>query len=210
MFLNLQLFVTVVLVFFVQCWANSNVKITVYYEPLGEDSVKFITNQLYPAYKQIGDHLNVDLIPKVNKTAFGRKLGKSQYTYPYETKESYLAAIHACVLNMYSPEQRTEFVSCSANTNEPSSNDNLKKCAKQADLNWEDITKCTKSAQPDKLLNSYYRQSVMENISKYPTILINDEYDRMLEQKALFNFKAVMCQLMDDLPEGCRVEERDL
>ncbi|XP_072380239.1 GILT-like protein 1 [Diabrotica undecimpunctata] len=208
MFLNLQ-FLAVVLVFFVESWAD-NIKITIYYEPLGEDSVKFITNQLYPAYKQIGGHLNVDLIPKVNKTAFGGKLRKSQYSYPYETKESYLGAIHACVLNMYSPEQRTQFVSCSMNTNEPSSEDNLKKCAKQADLSWEDITKCSKSAQPDKLLNSYYRQGVMENISKYPTILINGEYDRMLELKALFNFKAVMCQLMNDLPEGCRVEEQDL
>lgn len=40
-----------------------NVHVTVYYETLCPDSQRFITQQLYPAWKDLKDHLVLEFVP---------------------------------------------------------------------------------------------------------------------------------------------------
>lgn len=42
---------------------KDQLKITLFYETLCPDCQYFVTQQLYPAYKKIGDSLKIDLVP---------------------------------------------------------------------------------------------------------------------------------------------------
>ncbi|EEB20533.1 hypothetical protein Phum_PHUM620270, partial [Pediculus humanus corporis] len=43
--------------------ANAVVNVTVFYESLCPDSIRFIKKQLHPTYSELKDYMNVELVP---------------------------------------------------------------------------------------------------------------------------------------------------
>ncbi|XP_018560781.1 uncharacterized protein LOC108903177 [Anoplophora glabripennis] len=195
--------VSVLLILLQKC--VQTVKVSVFYEALCPDSIEFIDKQLFPTYKYIGNDIKVDLVPfgnaKVTNTS-----GQLKFVCQHGPSECYGNKIHSCAIRLYSIEESTEFVYCSMESVDPSSNENLEKCANSSDISWASLQTCFQSGQADILLekNGIRTKNVEPAIKFIPTVIFNDRYNETLQNEALEDFMAVVCQFLEYKPAPCR------
>merc|ERR1712154_330733 len=92
--------------------ADPTVKLSVHYESLCGDSIRFVTKQLYPAWKHFGeDILKVDLNPfgKANFTA--SQTGSWDFTCQHGPDECRGNKVQACILDKVSDQPSTSLSS---------------------------------------------------------------------------------------------------
>ncbi|CAH0553473.1 unnamed protein product [Brassicogethes aeneus] len=191
--------------FFVFAIYGKNIKVSLYYECLCPDSVKFVVNQLYPTYKDLGNRLDVELV------AYGfAKTEESNNTYMFTCqhgpKECYGNKIHSCVASQYSIPEAIQYLYCAMSSGRGWDDVYLKKCATVGNLKWTEIQSCITSGRGDLLLaaNGNKTLSVTPPINFIPTIIFNDEFNQTYQSESLIDFKKMVCELLDYEDPGCK------
>ncbi|XP_056639382.1 GILT-like protein 1 isoform X2 [Diorhabda sublineata] len=176
--------------------------VSLFYKPFSSDSIEFITKQLFPTYKILGNLLKLELVP------YPKILGnvKMNETNPIEY---YATIIHACAIHMYSTEESTEFINCAMTTKDSSFKEDIIECSDGSGLNWNDIERCYKTGQYQKLLKQliYRIEHVDRKIESFPTILLSNKFNETIQVEAKSNFKNSICEFVLNEPEYCNRDE---
>ncbi|XP_063992782.1 GILT-like protein 1 [Diachasmimorpha longicaudata] len=171
------------------------IKVDVYYETLCGDSIRFIKNQLIPAYNNLHQYLDINFVP------YGKakyiEVQPQQWTLDcqhgpveYEGNKA-----HACVLDQIDrlaiPKAnkqflKVKFVDCALGSKNPAAA--ARQCA--ANLGLNSIDNCCTSSYGDDLLAhcGYITECLEPPLSFVPTIVINDVYSDANQEMALVNF----------------------
>ncbi|XP_074038747.1 gamma-interferon-inducible lysosomal thiol reductase-like protein [Leptinotarsa decemlineata] len=191
-----------VLAFSVLCISQnyaSTVTISVYYESLCPDSVKFFKEQLGITHDSFEGKVEVDLIPFGNAN-FTKEDGNYTFTCQHGELECHGNKVHSCALKLGTGSNGTQFVMCAMNSSDASDDKNLKKCASEHNIEWESIQECVNSEEGDEWLAEYGNRtySVKPKISFIPTIIFNNIYKEPLQNIALKNLHDITEYLLDD------------
>ncbi|RZB58813.1 gamma-interferon-inducible lysosomal thiol reductase-like, partial [Asbolus verrucosus] len=182
---------------------SSSLNVSLYYEVLCPDSIRFVTEQLYPGYQKIGDYLNLEYIPFgfAEATNDGEKWN---FTCQHGPEECYGNKVQSCAIELNSGNAVTEFVNC-ALADDASSDVFLEWCANYVGISWSDIKTCVDSGLGDELLvkNGDRTEAVTPAISYIPTIIFNGVYDDTLQYQGEHYFLSTACQLLSPKPDNC-------
>ncbi|GLV31948.1 Gamma-interferon-inducible lysosomal thiol reductase 1 [Carabus blaptoides fortunei] len=183
---------------------QDELKVSVYYESLCPDSVRFIKEQLTPTYKSLKSIFTADLIP-YGKAIQNQENGKWVFQCQHGARECYGNKMQACALQQdVGDEKKIAFVDCVMRQNDPSQPASGGKCASNVGLAWESIRACTNSAAGDDILAAMgdRTHAVEPQISFVPTVIFNSTYDDDLQWKAIKNLRQVICNLQGN-PDIC-------
>jgi len=199
-----------------------NVDVTVYYDPLCPYCQDFITNDLDDAVKEVGDIMNLTLIPDPrlddsNRDKSGNVVNRKCPT-DIGAGNCEAGLLADCAMSIYpKASDYVPFISCMEKviTQSDTVDDIDKKaeaCAKSTSLNYNLIKTCATSPQGMLLLNDTYNKAAAE-ISKvdtksnplafgYPYILINGD---VLSANSRQNLVAMICMASNskNRPKAC-------
>jgi len=193
------------------------VNVTVYYESLCPDSIKFITKQLYPALQgNLSELVELNLLPYGRAT---QKFDVNQYEFTcrHGPQECVGNRIQACALHLTPKKDdlgynrvATGFIYClmdkvvrdGNNTQWPT-----RDCATESNVtNLHEIENCANHPHGSNYLSEYGRltQALTPPLKSVPTIVFNNQYkedDNVLSQT---NFIGALCQyIKGEKPDEC-------
>ncbi|GFG33505.1 hypothetical protein Cfor_04976, partial [Coptotermes formosanus] len=116
------------------------VHVTVYYETLCPDSRRFVTFQLYPAWKDLKDHLILEFVP------FGKSSGDGfgGFICQHGERECRGNLMQSCALSLLGPSgPQMEFVYCVMSSTDGSKEG--KRCSDKVGISWAAVDSCMKS-----------------------------------------------------------------
>ncbi|KAJ8918983.1 hypothetical protein NQ315_016887 [Exocentrus adspersus] len=191
-------------IFFASAASAQNLKISVYYETLCPDSIRFLVNEFYPTYQDHAEHMEVDLVPygKANAT---NSSGSWVFQCQHGPAECYGNKVHSCAVDLYPVNQSTEFVVCAMSSTNASSDVNLEQCAVTANISWTTLQECISSGQGDELLAANGRRTdelIPDLINFVPTIVFQDVFNNDLHTVALNNFGSIYVYLLEQVHCG--------
>nr|ATU82950.1 secreted Thiol reductase-like protein [Pristhesancus plagipennis] len=185
--------------------------VTVYYESLCPDSIKFITMQLFPAWEtELKSYMNLTLVPfgKANYTQTG-----DNYTLNchHGVKECVGNKVQACALKkIMDMDMKVKFINCVMTETRDSKPEEYptKKCANDLKLAADLITQiesCATSAEGDgffvemgEMTNKYQNP-----LTSVPTVSINNDHNTD-NKAATSNFQKTLCShITDPKPAIC-------
>ncbi|XP_074038786.1 gamma-interferon-inducible lysosomal thiol reductase-like protein [Leptinotarsa decemlineata] len=186
-------FLLVLSALFVSANGANPTTVSVYYETLCPACVYFFKNQLGPAYYQIGDKIKVDLLPYGN-SRIDVVDGKVTIICQHGESECYGNRVQACALDIGVGNSGIEFVLCAMNSSNPVSEINLKQCAIDHKIDWDQIEDCSNSGKADNLLIEYAKRtnSVSPPILGTPTIALDNHYVEFLTEVARTNLQGTV------------------
>ncbi|CAG9830580.1 unnamed protein product [Diabrotica balteata] len=185
--------------------ANSNgLKITVYYEALCPDSVRFIGRQLYPKWDQIKDYVDeLEFVPfgkaiYVHHDADIVKQAPERYAFDCQhgRRECQGNKYQACALSQKKGKDvEVPLVYCIMKSRDPSSFDNVEECARRFGLDIPKLKSCSDTIEGDRLSAIHGDRTFQldPNISFVPTIVFDDQFKQVDQSQALRDFVAVVC-----------------
>lgn len=187
------------------------VPITLYYEALCPDSIKFFTEQLTPTYRDLNRDVNLDLqlIPFGKSQIHQQPDNRVTMECRHGPNECYGQKIQACAIeNLKGNQQRLiEFVDCLMMS---SKDKNLpyptKKCANQFSVDVNILEQCANGTEVDKLLleNERLTNMLKPALSSVPTIVFKNQFMKDDNDKAQNNFKGILCKYIDSpKPKAC-------
>ncbi|XP_057656874.1 GILT-like protein 1 [Diorhabda carinulata] len=177
--------------------------VSIYYESLCPDSVRFFKDQFYPAYSTVlKGKIIVDLVPFGKATA-KNETGKWVFDCQHGKSECYGNKIHGCAIDVATKDTSTEFIVCAMKSGDASDNNNLKQCAADNNITWSNIEQCMGSNRGDEILasNGERTRSVQPKITFIPTIIFNYQMREQLQKLALKDFHGTVEFLLED--EDC-------
>ncbi|KAF5308634.1 hypothetical protein FQR65_LT06095 [Abscondita terminalis] len=181
-------------------------KVSIYYESLCPDSIRFLTNQLYPAYYKINSSLALDFVPygKASHTCDG---DRCQFSCQHGPNECSGNKYQACGLKEHqSQDQQIEFVNCVMGASNPSAESTIANCAPKLGVPIETILECASSSKGDQILARLGDQThaVDPKIYFIPTIVFNDSYDFDQHWGSISDFLGTACKALDNNNPGCK------
>lgn len=195
------------------------VPLTVYYESLCTDSVRFIVEQLYPVKQSpLGRYIDVTLIP-YGKASYKTEGSDVIFQCQHGPNECYGNKVHACAIqhiqvNSYQNTKTKEsltldYITCLMRT-WMTFKDNVypgKKCSIENQLpNWNVIEECANNTEGSKLLQGYGERTEQLNpkLSVVPTITFHHQTDDDLNDLALKDLRTAACRAMrEPKPHEC-------
>lgn len=186
--------------------AADPVPVTVYYESLCPDSIKFYINQLYPTMENANLSMNVELqlVPYGKSTQEKLENGTWTFQCHHGERECYGNKVQACALQlMPSKNERLKYLNCLLKT----MLDNrgavypTHECAEQISIaEKNDIIDCANSTKGDELLAAMGNktQMFMAKLTNVPTVVFNNKFDANDQKQAQTNFKGVLCKYISD------------
>merc|ERR1711981_777030 len=184
---------------------NTQVKITVYYEAMCGDSKRFVTHQLYPTFRTLGQYMDVVLKPfgKANFTANGDGW---DFTCQHGDAECVGNLMQACILNQVSdPEEYVPLISCIMAADYPPTA--AQQCIPDLGIsttNYDTVKKCAKSVEGQNLLHDIGVETHALDPALYfvPWILFHDEFIEADWAEAQRDLKGLLCsKYMPQNPE---------
>ncbi|XP_015916968.1 gamma-interferon-inducible lysosomal thiol reductase [Parasteatoda tepidariorum] len=181
------------------------VQLDIYYETNCPDSMRFVTQQLYPLYQEMKNSLKIRLIPFGKGTAYFNEVSK-QYDFNchHGPAECLGNTVQSCVISLYpQPEDHMNLVNCMEAYPRPSSSGS--KCAKRLGLDWNKISKCADGEEGNRLLYENYKitNALSPRLNFVPWIVINRVYTRDQQRRGLRNLKEVVCENMKNNHPKC-------
>ncbi|KAL9697879.1 hypothetical protein quinque_001320 [Culex quinquefasciatus] len=179
--------------------AANRVKVTLYYEHLCPDSIRWVSAQLVPNYNALRDFMEIEFIP------FGKAKsinGGESFQCQHGPKECQGNMLQACVLH-YLPEQQdrqVSYVACQMNFNADPAG---WQCAEQSEANLQSVRNCDEGVLRTQLLLEAERRTQQIPLTFVPTIVFNGKFDQTLQDRALKDFRGVMCELTNKRVTGC-------
>lgn len=182
------------------------IKITLFYESYCPFSIKFMLQQLYPVTMKYSKLLVLDLIPFGHCKVQQRKNGMYDFKCQHGEKECYGNRVHACVIQQGVDKGNAKVVmalTCLMNYNYQDME--VKRCLEKSNLSWDRHKLCM--LRDATTLEVAYGKRTHENVPevKYvPFVIFNDTYNHHLEEIAVNNLEAAVCELFGpNKPDTC-------
>lgn len=171
--------------------ATKPVNLTLAYESLCPGCRHFIKTQLWPVYQQLKEYLTVDLLPYGNAHEFyNAKTGKWVYDCQHGPEECKGNLVETCAIftNRRDETKYLPFIHCLEQGNPVKDG---QKCANATGLNWDKITECINGPE-----GNVYQHTIASETPKHqyvPWVVFNGVHNEQIEDKALMNFKQLVC-----------------
>uniref|UniRef100_A0A646QGE0 Gamma-interferon-inducible lysosomal thiol reductase n=1 Tax=Hemiscolopendra marginata TaxID=943146 RepID=A0A646QGE0_9MYRI len=173
---------------------DKKVTISVYYETLCPDSIRFVRDQLWPTFNQLKSIIKIDLIP-YGKASYHRDGDTWGFTCQHGPSECKGNKLQACAIKLYKDIELTmPFVYCvMTNPNPPDSGES---CSKQNGLVWSRLSKCLGGTEGNNYLHEMgVRTEILDpRLVFVPWININGNHTDKIQEDALKNLKREVCQ----------------
>ncbi|CAG7724241.1 unnamed protein product, partial [Allacma fusca] len=172
-----------------ECSGNSaNITVSVFYETLCPDSIRFITTQLFPTFLSFGGvgnpYFDIDFVPYGKATTIEGPNGTFTFQCQHGDAECQGNRVHACALKYYPETSAEAFVNCSMSSRNPPEAGPA--CAQTLRLDFAPIETCIENDGSALLAaNGNRTHSLNPPLYFVPWILYNgvfSEYDLELSQ----------------------------
>ncbi|XP_055698816.1 GILT-like protein 1 [Phlebotomus papatasi] len=187
---------------------EGKVLVSVYYESLCPDSIRFISNQLYPNVQDPGlrDFIDVEFIP-FGKSSSHPNGNTVEFTCQHGPAECEGNRLQSCVLHQIpnQPAEQLNFVACQMNFQaEPTG----EVCATSSDVDWQSVQQCYQSSLGTQLqLDAEVRTNGVLPLTNFvPTIVYNNVFDKTLHERSLKDFRKVVCEQLKYEPLACHIK----
>lgn len=186
--------------------ADDKISVSVYYESLCPDSIKFFTTQLYPTYTSpLKRYFNLKLIP------FGKSTqrGPNDFDCHHGPKECYGNKVQGCILRYVDVEaDQMKFINCLMglalnNKNGPYP---LDQCGRSNNFNTNPIVQCANSTEGNEVLskNGDLTSQLNPQLTSVPTVVFNDNFSKKDQDQAFSDFQTVLCSyIKGEHPHEC-------
>jgi len=176
--------------------------VAIYYESLCGDSIRFITNQLNPAYADLKDYIEILFVP------FGKswRISGDRYACQHGQDECDGNKIQSCTLNALNgnPDASMRYVACQMAYGADLTGQN---CAARAGVNFGVVSQCFNGVL-GKQLQMGAEKATHEIAYPYPsfvpTIVYNRRFEQSLQNRSLNDFTGVVCELIRNQAPVCR------
>ncbi|XP_065211094.1 GILT-like protein 1 [Planococcus citri] len=175
------------------------VNVSIFYESLCPDSVKFITAKFYPIYGYLRPHVNLHLVP------FGKAevISEKEYRCQHGPRECLRNRLQACVLlGLTDQDEQIKFVDCAMKS--PALAD-YEQCAGFFGIDWTSVQKCATGTLGYQLMLAAQAETraKTDGPSFVPTIVYNDVFDKEDSDDSFSNPLEVLCRKLTVKPAVC-------
>ncbi|KAI1290096.1 Gamma-interferon-inducible lysosomal thiol reductase [Halotydeus destructor] len=187
--------------------ARDRVKVSVYYETLCPDSIAFIKNQLTPTYNDIGEIMDIELVPYGKAAYEERDDGSVIFRCQHGSRECYGNTVQACAIKQLnnSIELILPFVHCMETQRFPDRAG--QKCAEERNLTWSDLSSCASGNEGQRahLEMGKKTESLSPKMYFVPWINVNDVHSNANQDGALDDLLKVVCEAYEgeNFPSKC-------
>ncbi|XP_039286892.1 GILT-like protein 1 [Nilaparvata lugens] len=190
------------------------VPITVYYESLCPDSMKFFVDQLYPTWTSLSQYMDLTLVPygRANYSMAEDGSGKYMFECRHGEHECEGDRIHICAINKMPMQDYMKLIKCTMSMSMTANNSSAypgKQCAASVGItDYSPIEKCvTDMAESDKLFVAMGNKTMelKPKLESVPAITFKDEYKPSEQAKYRSDLKMAVCSMiMGEKPEACK------
>jgi len=132
---------------------QAKLKVSVFYETLCPDSIRFITTKLYPAYQEsFKEYLDLEFVPYGKADIIGNPDGTFSFDCQHGDEECYGNKVHACAIAQLEEEVADAFVNCSMSSVNPRPPRAGQLCSDLLNVSYAPIEACAESATGTLLL----------------------------------------------------------
>lgn len=192
-------------VFSTQGSSGRKIHLDVYYETNCPDSMRFITNQLYPAYRDLKDIVSIHLIPFGKaRVSFDENSKKYDIQCHHGPRECYGNTVQGCAISLYpDTETHLNFINCMESYPRPS--ESGPKCARRLSLDWKSISKCSDGDTGKQILlkNGDLTKELQPRVTFVPWINIDKVHSDSIQRRALRDLKSVLCDAVEGRHPKC-------
>jgi interferon gamma-inducible protein 30 len=186
--------------------ADDRVKVSTYYETLCPDSMAFVVNQLYPTWTEIGQIMDVDLIPYGKAAYTNHSDGTVTFRCQHGARECAGNMIQACAVNLLQDTAKVlPLVYCMESQRAPDRAG--QQCAERLNITWSPIQECASGTQGQQFLAAMGDRThgLNPRLTFVPWININDVHTDNYQDNALYNLKKIVCETYtgNDSPPAC-------
>lgn len=189
--------------------ADEKIPVSVYYESLCPDSIKFFTTQLYPTYTSpLKRYFQLKLVPYGKSTQ--RRSGPGwEFNCHHGPKECYGNKVQGCILRHVPQESdQLKYINCLMslalqNKNGPYPID---QCASSNNFDPGHIIQCANNTDGDDVLsqNGDLTNALNPPLTSVPTVIFNDNFSKKDQEQASSDFKSVLCSyIKGEHPHEC-------
>jgi len=195
--------VLIVLIFAAVTSVNAQkLHVAVYYESLCGDSIRFITNQLNPAYESLKDYIEIFFVP------FGKswRIGGERFACQHGQDECDGNMIQSCTLNALNGNRDASmaYVACQMASGAERTG---QECAARVGVDYGQVAQCFNDGLGTRLQLGA-EKATHEIAFPYPkfvpTIVYNKRFDQYLQNRSLNDFTGVVCELIRNQAPVCR------
>ncbi|XP_026761117.2 GILT-like protein 1 [Galleria mellonella] len=178
---------------------NGRIKITTLTTAGCPDTVRFINEQLAPAYEAYGELLDIEFVP------WGRTVRYDNGTFycQFSQVNCWANRLQRCVLNLLKDNQDAQmrYMTCEFGTVQPAFHNNSYLCAVNEGLSLVDVDYCLNNRELDNLddIAEEASQEPMEVINFVPAIVINDIVDYDIHSETLKRLESMVCFALADI-----------
>ncbi|KAJ9582816.1 hypothetical protein L9F63_022835, partial [Diploptera punctata] len=172
------------------------VRLSVYYESLCPDSIRFIKYQLHPTYLLLGNYMHVDFVPYGKASQSRKPNGGYSFQCQHGPNECKGNMQQACALSLlpHNATTQVQFVSCVMSSQSPPNAG--RQCANILGIDYNAIASCANSTEGQNLLAALGNRthSVSPKITFIPTIVFNGVYTQTDQDDSMDNLLRVVCR----------------
>ncbi|XP_037775237.1 uncharacterized protein LOC119572288 [Penaeus monodon] len=178
----------------------NRVKVSVYFESLCSDSIKFFKNQLYPVWQDLQDIMDLEFIPFGKARATPTETGDYEFQCQHGPDECYGNRVMSCAQNSLPIGTQVEFFQCMMTKRYPAFFG--KQCSEEVGIAWAPLQECAKSVRGAVMLyqNGVRTASLKPQVHFIPTITINGRYDNRRLRVSLMALRSQICASYDGPP----------
>lgn len=188
-------------------WPSSKDKVNfeLYYESLCPDCTQFITYQLGPTFKAIGDIMNLTLVPYGNAME-EFKDGQWQFTCQHGPDECYGNFVETCALHLIPKfEDAFEYIYC-IESSRMDIKQSVITCANKLSVDFGKIRSCVNSTLGNNLAHQMaVKTDALNPPHQYvPWVVLNGVHNEEIQNEAQTNLKKLICDTYKGpKPEAC-------
>ncbi|XP_061398033.1 GILT-like protein 1 [Musca vetustissima] len=166
---------------------KQKLKVSIIYEALCSDSIKFFAQQMAPHYDDLKDYIDVTMIPFSRSVSINNNL---QFTCQHGPEECKGNRQQLCVMNQsYDQVVQTKFVLCQMGQKNIT---DIEECTKSLGLS-PNIDACMNGDEGNHLQLQAERVTFVYKPMFLPTIIYDGVFDQQLQDNSIKDFFGTIC-----------------
>ena len=197
-------------------WPSPNAKpvnVSLYYESLCPDCIRFMKEQFFPTwmtFKSTGI-MHVDIIPYGNANEVEVSPGYYNFTCQHGPKECTGNLIENCILKYqkYDADAYMPIIHCIESADNPISA--AEKCVTDGKMDWNTIDTCSKGKEGNALMHksAQLTDALQPPHNWVPWITINGVHTDQIQQEAVSDLAKLLCDSYTGVkPQECRQDAK--